>query len=79
MTPGMDTRLAWTLPLSLAAALLLGGCGLAATGGAAAVEGAAAAQQAGAAQQQLDRVRADLEAVQKAAADSRAAAEAVTE
>jgi hypothetical protein len=79
MTPGTDKSLAWTLPLSLAAALLLGGCGLASTGGATAVEGAAAAQQAEAAQQQLDRVRADLEAAQKAAADSRAAAEAVTQ
>ncbi len=60
----------WCLPL------LLAGCGLAGTGGAAAIDGATSARQAEAAQQQLDKVRSDLDAAQKTAADARAKAEA---
>ena len=61
---------------ALTLAVSLSGCGLAGMGGAAATEGAASAQQASAAQQQLDKVRTDLDAAQKAAADTRAKAEA---
>ena len=57
-------------------AVTLGGCGLAGTGGAAATQGAAAAQQAEDAHRQLDKVRSDLDAAQKSAADARARAEA---
>ena len=63
----------------LGVALTLGGCGLAGTGGAAATQAAAAAQESKAATQQLERVRADLDAAQKSAADARAAAEAATQ
>jgi hypothetical protein len=62
-----------------AASLLLVGCGLAGTGGAAAVNGSASAEQAREAQQQMDKVRADVEAAQKSAADARAEVEAATQ
>ena len=55
------------------------GCGLVGTGGAAATDAAAAAQQAGDAKKQLDRVQAGLDAAQKSAADSRAAAETASQ
>ena len=58
---------------------VLAGCGLAGTGGGAATEAAVASQQAAAATQQLDKVRADLDAAQKSAADMRAAGEAASQ
>ncbi len=63
----------------VAVSLLLCGCGLAATGGAAAVNGTTAAEDAKAAKQQLDKVKADLDAAQKKAAEVRDASEAAAE
>jgi hypothetical protein len=63
----------------LGVSLALSGCGLVGTGGAAATQAAAAAQEAEGASRQLDKVRADLEAAQKAAAATRAAGEAAAQ
>lgn len=61
------------------AAGLLSGCGLAGVGGAAATGGAANATQAEEGKKQLEKVQADLDAAQKAAADARDAAEKAAE
>ncbi|HUG73663.1 MAG TPA: hypothetical protein VMK82_09585, partial [Steroidobacteraceae bacterium] len=54
----------------------LSACGLAETGAAAATTGVSAAEQAREAKKTTDRVEADLEAAQQAAAEARRAAEA---
>jgi hypothetical protein len=64
---------------SVAAALLLGGCGLAETGAAAAAGGHSAAEQAKEAEKITSRVEADLESAQQQAAEARRAAEAASE
>lgn len=63
----------------LVASAMLGGCGLAETGAAAAATGASAAEQARQAQQIEEKVRAQLDAAQQAAAQSREAAEKAAE
>jgi hypothetical protein len=60
-------------------AATLGGCGLAETGAAAATTGASAAEQAREAQKITDRVEADLEAAQQAAAERLRDAEAASQ
>lgn len=67
------------IAVGLGLSATLSGCGLAATSGAAATNGAAAAAQAEAAHQTLDKVRSDLDAAEKTAADARARAEAAAE
>jgi hypothetical protein len=57
----------------------LSACGLAETGVAAATTGASAAEQAREAEKITDRVEADLEAAQQAAAEARRAAEAASQ
>lgn len=65
--------------LMIVAAGMLSGCGLAGVGGAAATDGAANAAQAEEGKKQLEKVHADLDAAQKAAADARDAAEKAAE
>lgn len=59
----------------LAAAMLLGSCGLAETGAAAGATGASAAEQAQQAETIQDEVKADIDAAQQAAAEARRQAE----
>jgi hypothetical protein len=61
---------------AMLAPALLAGCGLAGTGGAVAVNGAAAADDAKAAQKQLEKVKSDVDAAQKKAAERLQAADA---
>jgi hypothetical protein len=65
--------------IALSAASLLAGCGVAETGAVAAAGGASEVEQAKQARQQLDQVKVDLAAADKAAADARAAAEAASQ
>lgn len=71
----MSTRI---IPIIVVAALLTG-CGLAEVGTGAAANGASAAEQAKAGQQQMEKVRKDVDAAQKTAADSLEAAEKASE
>jgi hypothetical protein len=75
----MNTSIARTRALvALLAALgALAGCGLAETGAAAAAGGASAAEQAKQARETQEKMENDLAAAQKAAADQRAAADAI--
>lgn len=66
------------LPM-LAVSAALCGCGAAEMGAAAATAGAGAAEQARQAGKTLDKVEADLQAAQQAAADARRRAEAAAE
>lgn len=62
-----------------AGACLLAGCGLAETGAAAGAAGVSAAEQAEEARKVTDKVKADLDAAQRTAAEARQAAEAASE
>jgi hypothetical protein len=65
--------------LALGLTSILAGCGLVETGAVTAAGATSEVEQAKQAQQQLDKVRADVDAAQKTAADSLAAAEAASQ
>ena len=61
------------------AAASLGGCGLAETGAVAATQGAGAAEQIKQGKEMEEKVKRDIEAAQRAAADARSQSEAASE